>query len=115
MNSWTVLLIIHGLLAVALLGALSHQALSVWVRARRPAASFVARFRSVPGASYERHRRPVRADFGAGRNHLHRISDRSQDRGRATRPVVGPRCIRAERAFRRSRTGAAARVLVLLA
>jgi len=29
--------------------------------------------------------------------------------------VVGPRCIRAERAFRRSRTGAATRVLVLLA
>jgi hypothetical protein len=49
---WTVLLIAHGLLAVALLGAITHQALSVWVPARRPAGSFVARFRSVPGASY---------------------------------------------------------------
>jgi len=49
---WTVLLIVHGLLAVALLGAITHQALSVWVPARRPAGSFVARFRSVPGASY---------------------------------------------------------------
>lgn len=49
---WTVLLIVHGLLAVALLGAITHQALSVWVPARRPAGSFVARFRAVPGASY---------------------------------------------------------------
>jgi len=52
MNIWTVLLIVHGLLAVALLGAITHQTLSVWVPARRPADSFVARFRSVPGASY---------------------------------------------------------------
>lgn len=49
---WTFLLIVHGLLAVALLGAITHQALSVWMPARRPAGSFVARFRSVPGASY---------------------------------------------------------------
>jgi hypothetical protein len=52
MNSTTVLLIIHGLLAVALLGAITHQALSVWAPAPKPAGSFVARFRSVPGASY---------------------------------------------------------------
>jgi len=51
-NSWTALLIVHGLLAVALLGALTHQVLSVWVPARKPAVSFVGRFRSVPGASY---------------------------------------------------------------
>ena len=49
---WTVLLIAHGLLAVALLGAITHQTLSVWAPARRPAGSFVDRFRSVPGASY---------------------------------------------------------------
>jgi hypothetical protein len=49
---WTVLLIVHGLLAVALLGAITHQVLSVWVPAPRPAGSFVARFRAVPGASY---------------------------------------------------------------
>lgn len=48
----TVLLIAHGLLAVALLGAITHQALSVWMPAARPARSFVARFRAVTGASY---------------------------------------------------------------
>ena len=52
MNVWTVLLIVHGLLAVALLGAITHQALSVWLPAPRPAGSFVARFRSVPGSGY---------------------------------------------------------------
>jgi hypothetical protein len=50
--SSTVLLIAHGLLAVALLGAVTHQAASVWLPRRKPAGSFVARFRSVPGASY---------------------------------------------------------------
>ena len=46
------LLIIHGLLAVFLLGALTHQALaSVWPR--KPGQSdFVARFRGVNGAGY---------------------------------------------------------------
>jgi hypothetical protein len=52
MNSTTVLLIVHGLLAVALLGAITHQALSVWAPARKPAGSFVGRFRGVPGAAY---------------------------------------------------------------
>jgi hypothetical protein len=49
----TLLLIIHGLLAVTLLGAITHQALSV---ARRvPVAakgSFVGRFRGVAAAGY---------------------------------------------------------------
>jgi hypothetical protein len=48
-----VLLIVHGLLAVALLGAITHQALSL---VPRPAAagplSFVGRFRSVDSAAY---------------------------------------------------------------
>jgi hypothetical protein len=52
MNTTTALLIVHGLLAVALLGAITHQALSVWAPARKPAGSFVGRFRGVPGASY---------------------------------------------------------------
>jgi hypothetical protein len=47
----TVLLIVHGLLAVALLGALTHQALAVCWPAR-DAASFTARFRAVSGPSY---------------------------------------------------------------
>ncbi len=48
----TTLLIVHALLAVALLGAITHQAASVWWPARRPAGSFVGRFRSVPAPSY---------------------------------------------------------------
>jgi len=52
MNSTTFLLIVHGLLAVALLGAITHQTLSVWAPARKPAGSFVGRFRGVPGAGY---------------------------------------------------------------
>ena len=51
---WTILFIVHGLLAVALLGALSHQAMSVLMRERRVAGprGFVTRFGSVQGASY---------------------------------------------------------------
>ena len=52
MNWQTVLLIVHGLLAVALLGAITHQAAAVLVPATRPAGSFVGRFRAVPGPSY---------------------------------------------------------------
>jgi len=51
-NWQTVLLIVHGLLAVALLGAITHQAASVLLPASRPAGSFVGRFRAVPGPSY---------------------------------------------------------------
>ena len=49
----TVLLIVHGLLAVFLLGAITHQAMSVVKRA--PAGghrSFIDKFGSVNGASY---------------------------------------------------------------
>jgi hypothetical protein len=52
MNATTVLLIMHGLLAVALLGAITHQAVSVLAPARKPAGSFVGRFRAVPAPSY---------------------------------------------------------------
>src|SRR5689334_22466158 len=52
MNTTTVLLIVHGLLAVALLAAITHQAVSAWAPARKPAGTFVGRFRSVPGTSY---------------------------------------------------------------
>lgn len=47
----TVLLIVHGLLAVALLGAITHQALSV-VAPSAGNRSFVARFRRVNAAAY---------------------------------------------------------------
>ena len=52
MNWQTVLLIAHGLLAVALLGAITHQAAAVLIPASRPAGSFVGRFRSVAGLGY---------------------------------------------------------------
>jgi hypothetical protein len=48
----TALLIIHGLVAVALLGAISHQTLAAWAPRRAPADSFFGRFRSVPSASF---------------------------------------------------------------
>src|SRR5471032_2187305 len=51
---WTILLIVHGLLAVTLLGALTHQAMSVAmpVRSVAGAPGIVTRFRSVNGAGY---------------------------------------------------------------
>jgi len=51
---WTILLIVHGLLAVALLGALTHQAMAVLMPVRQVAGApgFVGRFRSVPAAGY---------------------------------------------------------------
>ncbi len=49
----TVLLIVHGLMAVALLGAITHQALSVLpLRTTTGHRSFVSRFRSVNAPSY---------------------------------------------------------------
>ena len=51
---WTILFIVHALLAVALLGALTHQAMSVLAPVRRGAGAgnFVTRFRAVQGAGY---------------------------------------------------------------
>lgn len=51
---WSVLFITHALLAVALLGALTHQAASVLLPVRQVAggAGFVTRFRAVHGAGY---------------------------------------------------------------
>lgn len=49
---YVALLIIHGLLAVALLGAITHQTVSAWLPARKPAGTFVGRFRAVGAAAY---------------------------------------------------------------
>lgn len=49
---WITLLIAHGLAAFMLLGAVTHQALGVWLPARSKSASFVNRLRAVPPASY---------------------------------------------------------------
>ena len=46
------LLIIHGLVAVALLGAITHQTLATWAPAGARAASFFRRVRAVPSASF---------------------------------------------------------------
>src|SRR6185503_10293433 len=48
----TALLIIHGLIAVALLGAITHQTLAAWATAGPRPGSFFGRFRSVPAASF---------------------------------------------------------------
>lgn len=45
------LLIIHGLVAVALLGAVTHQTLATWAPAARP-GSFFGRFRAVRPAAF---------------------------------------------------------------
>ena len=51
---WTILFVIHALLAVALLGALTHQAASVLMPVRQGAGAggFVTRFRAVHGPGY---------------------------------------------------------------
>jgi hypothetical protein len=46
------LLIVHGLLAVALLGAITHQLVAVWWPAHAVAGNFVGRFRAVPSTTY---------------------------------------------------------------
>src|SRR5262245_3815970 len=46
------LLILHGLLAVALIGAITHQAISVWLPAPSATGSFVGRVRAVTALSY---------------------------------------------------------------
>ena len=48
----TALLIVHGLVAVALLGAITHQALASWSPVGARPGSFFGRFRTVPAASF---------------------------------------------------------------
>ncbi len=48
----TALLIVHGLVAVALLGAITHQAIAAWMPSRGRRGSFVGRFRAVTPASF---------------------------------------------------------------
>jgi hypothetical protein len=49
---WIALVMTHGLLAFLLLGAITHQVVSVWVLARAGGTNFVARFRAVGSANY---------------------------------------------------------------
>ena len=48
----TALLIIHGLVAVALLGAITHQTIAAWMPSRGRRGSFFGRFRAVASAPY---------------------------------------------------------------
>ena len=48
----TALLIMHGLVAVALLGAITHQTVATWAAARERPGSFFGRFRAVPSAPF---------------------------------------------------------------
>jgi hypothetical protein len=48
----TALLIVHGLVAVALLGAVTHQTLATWAPARARPGSFFSRLRAVPPATF---------------------------------------------------------------
>ena len=48
----TALLIIHGLVAVALLGAITHQTLATWAAPRERPGSFFGRFRAVRSAAF---------------------------------------------------------------
>src|SRR5437899_1330433 len=48
----TALLITHGLVAVALLGAITHQTLSAWTPVNARPGSFFGRFRTVPPAAF---------------------------------------------------------------
>jgi hypothetical protein len=48
----TVLVIVHGLVAVGLLGAITHQTLSVWAPSGARPGSFFGRFRAVQPASF---------------------------------------------------------------
>lgn len=48
----TFIMILHGLFAIALLGAITHQAVSVWLPSKSSNPNFIARFRMVKAASY---------------------------------------------------------------
>jgi hypothetical protein len=48
----TALVILHGLVAVALLGAITHQSLACWAHPRARPNSFFGRFRTVPPAAF---------------------------------------------------------------
>ena len=48
----TALLIVHGLVAVALLGAITHQVLATWAPVHNRFGSVFSRFRAVPAAPF---------------------------------------------------------------
>ena len=112
----TALLIIHGLVAVALLGAITHQTLATWAPARARPGSFFGRFRAVPSASFANAivvLYAVSALLG-GIVYLYFRVDIRPELG-ARRPLAGPRPLRHQGAFRLHRVGTAAGLLGVLA
>ena len=114
---WTILFIIHALLAVALLGALTHQAMSVLMPVRQAAgpAGFVTRFRL--GARRElRHGglRAVDRHLHLRRLDLHQVPHLRPHPDRAGRVLEDARRVRDEGAPCDHRARAAADLLVLL-
>ena len=111
---WTILLIVHGLLAIALLGALTHQAVAVLMPVRQAAGGFVTRFRAVPAAGYAT---AVCALWiltflmGAWIYTKYRLRPNSD---RAGRLLEDPGLFRAEGACRDARPRSASDLLVLL-
>jgi hypothetical protein len=49
---WTLWLFVHLILALGLLGAITHQAMAVALPVRKPITGIVSRFRAVPAAGY---------------------------------------------------------------
>jgi hypothetical protein len=49
---WTIWLLLHLILGIGLVGALTHQAMAVMMPVRQPAGGIVTRFRAVPAAGY---------------------------------------------------------------
>jgi hypothetical protein len=49
---WLALLIVHGLLAFLLLGAITHQVVGVWAPPHARRGNILARFSAVPGGGY---------------------------------------------------------------
>ena len=114
---WTILLIIHGLLAVALLGALTHQTMSVLLPVRQAAgdAGFATRFRAVTGRGLRRRGlRAVDRDFHLRRVDLHQVSDLRSHSDRAGGLLEDAGLLRDEGAPRHHRARAAADLLVPL-
>ena len=112
----TALLIIHGLVAVALLGAITPPDIGDMGAGAR-VARFVFRpiSRRAVRLIRERHHRSVCGIGAAGRDRVLVLPRRHQARLGARRPLACPRPLRSQGAFRRYRVGAAAGLLGLLA
>jgi hypothetical protein len=110
------LLIVHGLVAVALLGAITHQALATWAPSRARPDSFFGRFRGVPSASYANAIVVLYAvsTLLGGIVYLD-FRIRHQARSGARRRVAGARSLRPQGAFRIHWVGASAGLLGVLA